>query len=150
MGGSVMANFRNIYDEQMEGKNEKSENRTENKTEDKAKTMSSSQSCLMMILVLFVIGLIFWGVSALGDDIALETEDVEETWSGIITKSTYLYDEIDPDAKGIMLLDVGDRVVSAVPSGILFCLTNDEDMELCRVEVVGDGAEGWVLRKWID
>ena len=67
-----------------------------------------------------------------------------------VTKSTGLYSSINPDAEMIRSLSVGYAVIPESEDGKLFCLTNAEDMELCKVRVVGSDDVGWVLIKWFE
>jgi hypothetical protein len=112
----------------------------------------SRKKKLILAIVLIVFVILVTVISALsGDNIELETDDDlsdVKTWK--VTKSTGLYESTNADSAMIMSLSVGTRVKSTRASGNLTCLINEEGMELCRVEVVETGDEGWVLRKWID
>ena len=67
-----------------------------------------------------------------------------------VNKSTGLYDAIDVDAEQVDVLSVGDKVRDTMGRDTLTCLSNDEGMVLCKVEVGGTGKTGYVLRQWID
>lgn len=114
--------------------------------------MDKKSLILLAVTALIILVIVLWasGMDD-GEDFTFETNtdsNVVKTWR--VTKSTGLYDSIDPDANMIESLSVGTRVRSTRSSGNLTCLINNEGMELCRVEVVGDGSEGWILKKWLD
>ena len=145
-----MSDLHNFDDEQIQSEIERLNSEKENDHQDEKKS-SGPNGFLVAFIILVIVGLTKCGVSALGD--VLNSEDsfpmfAIKTWT--VTKSTGLYDGVDPDSEMIASLPVGTKVRTNDTGGILYCEINDEGMTLCQVEVVGTGEEGWILKQWIE
>lgn len=106
---------------------------------------------LGLIFLAFGVVIIIVGVVAGdGDNSEVNRPTAEKTYE--VTKSTYLYYEVDIDSDSNELLSEG-QIVKPYPGSTLQCeKINDEVVgviELCRVKVEKTGSTGWVLRQWI-